>query len=234
MEERRACPTDRHAVARTDGVLARRSSADDSGGGVQPRRSRRCGCSVVRYCRLGRARGWPDVGGAWVLSKVWKQEPAVESRPPSSGDRALDLREALKKLPGSRQTFAAARLARAAAVNLVVAWRIFLMTLLSRDEPDLPPEVVFSELEIRVLRAFAAQHRVRPPPPRHPRHRHPRRGADRRSPPPATRAAARHQGHVARHRHPRRNVPRISPRNGPSTMNDLAKNQSPVYVVGHG
>ena len=39
------------------------------------------------------------------------------------------------------------------------------MTLLSRDEPDLPPEVVFSELEIRVLRAFAAQHRVRPPPP---------------------------------------------------------------------
>ena len=35
----------------------------------------------------------------------------------------------------------AARLARAAAVNPVVAWRIFLMTLLSRDEPDLPPEV---------------------------------------------------------------------------------------------
>ena len=32
----------------------------------------------------------------------------------------------------------AARLTRAAAVNLVVAWRIFLMTLLSRDEPDLP------------------------------------------------------------------------------------------------
>ena len=57
----------------------------------------------------------------------------------------------------------ATRLARAATVNLVVAWRIFLMTLLSRDEPDLPPDVVFSELEIRVLRAFAAQHRVRPP-----------------------------------------------------------------------
>ena len=57
----------------------------------------------------------------------------------------------------------AARLTRAAAVNLVVAWRIFLMTLLGRDEPDLPPDVVFSELEIRVLRAFAAQHRVGPP-----------------------------------------------------------------------
>ena len=50
--------------------------------------------------------------------------------------------------------------------------------------------------------------------PRHPRHRHPRRGAHRRSHPPATRAPARHQGHVARHRHPRRNVPRISPRIG--------------------
>ena len=37
------------------------------------------------------------------------------------------------------------------------------MTLLSRDEPDLPPDVVFSELETRVLRAFAAQHRVGPP-----------------------------------------------------------------------
>ena len=57
----------------------------------------------------------------------------------------------------------AARLARAAAINLVVAWRIFLMTLLSRDEPDLPPDVVFSELETRVLRAFAAQHRIGPP-----------------------------------------------------------------------
>ncbi len=34
----------------------------------------------------------------------------------------------------------AARLARAAAVNLVVAWRIFLMTLLGREQPDLPPD----------------------------------------------------------------------------------------------
>ena len=57
----------------------------------------------------------------------------------------------------------AARLARAAAINLVVAWRIFLMTLLSHDEPDLPPDVVFCEREVRVLRAFAAHHRVRPP-----------------------------------------------------------------------
>ena len=57
----------------------------------------------------------------------------------------------------------AERLARAAAINLVVAWRIFLMTLLGRDQPDLPPDVLFSELEIRVLKAFAAQHGIDPP-----------------------------------------------------------------------
>ena len=49
------------------------------------------------------------------------------------------------------------RLARAAA------WRIFLMTLLGRDQPDLPPDVLFSELEIRVLKAFAAEHGIDPP-----------------------------------------------------------------------
>ena len=57
----------------------------------------------------------------------------------------------------------AERLARAAAINLVVAWRIFLMTLLGRDQPDLPPDVLFSELEIRVLKAFAAQHNIDSP-----------------------------------------------------------------------
>lgn len=57
----------------------------------------------------------------------------------------------------------ATRLARAAAINLVVAWRIFLMTLLGRDQPDLAPQVMFSELEIQVLRAFAAEHRIGSP-----------------------------------------------------------------------
>ena len=55
------------------------------------------------------------------------------------------------------------RLARAAAVNLVVAWRIFLMTLLGRDQPKLSPDVLFSEFEIQVLRAFAASEGVQPP-----------------------------------------------------------------------
>ena len=57
----------------------------------------------------------------------------------------------------------AGRLARAAAVNLVVAWRIFLMTLLGREQPDLPPDTLFSELEIKLLKAFAVHHR-RPAP----------------------------------------------------------------------
>ena len=51
----------------------------------------------------------------------------------------------------------AERIARAGAINLVIAWRILLITLLGREHPDLPPDVMFSELEIQVLKAFAAQ-----------------------------------------------------------------------------
>jgi len=47
------------------------------------------------------------------------------------------------------------RLQRAVAINLVIAWRIMLMTLLGRETPELPAEVLFSNIEIRVLRAFA-------------------------------------------------------------------------------
>ena len=49
----------------------------------------------------------------------------------------------------------AERLRRAIAINLVIAWRIMLMTLLGRETPDLPAEVLFSDLEIKVLRAYA-------------------------------------------------------------------------------
>ena len=38
-----------------------------------------------------------------------------------------------------------------------------LMTRLVGDQPDLPPDVLFSELEIQVLKAFAAQHGIDPP-----------------------------------------------------------------------
>jgi len=49
----------------------------------------------------------------------------------------------------------AARLKRAIAINLVIAWRIMLMTLLGRQCPDLPAEVLFSDPEIEVLQAYA-------------------------------------------------------------------------------
>jgi hypothetical protein len=49
----------------------------------------------------------------------------------------------------------AERLRRAIAINLVIAWRIMLMTLLGRETPELPAEVLFSDLEIEVLNAYA-------------------------------------------------------------------------------
>jgi len=49
----------------------------------------------------------------------------------------------------------AERLRRAIAINLVIAWRIMLMTLLGRETPALPAEVLFSDLEVRTLHAYA-------------------------------------------------------------------------------
>lgn len=49
----------------------------------------------------------------------------------------------------------AERIRRAIAINLVIAWRIMLITLLGRQTPDVPPDVLFSELEIRVLDSYS-------------------------------------------------------------------------------
>jgi hypothetical protein len=49
----------------------------------------------------------------------------------------------------------AARLKRAVAINTVIAWRIMLMTLLGRETPSLPAEIMFSDLETKVLNAYA-------------------------------------------------------------------------------
>ena len=49
----------------------------------------------------------------------------------------------------------AERLKRAIAINLVIAWRIMLMTLLGRQCPDLPADVLFSDIEVEVLQAYA-------------------------------------------------------------------------------
>lgn len=57
----------------------------------------------------------------------------------------------------------AERLKRAIAINLVIAWRIMLMTLLGRETPALPPDVLFSDLEIEVLEAYAKKKASIPP-----------------------------------------------------------------------
>jgi hypothetical protein len=49
----------------------------------------------------------------------------------------------------------AERLRRAIGINLVIAWRIMLMTLLGRETPELPAEVLFSDIELRTLHAYA-------------------------------------------------------------------------------
>ena len=55
------------------------------------------------------------------------------------------------------------RLRRAIAINLVIAWRIMLMTLLGREIPELPAEVLFSDIELRTLRAYAKKKRLSTP-----------------------------------------------------------------------
>jgi hypothetical protein len=45
----------------------------------------------------------------------------------------------------------AERLKRAIAIDLVVAYRIMMMVLLGRESPELPAEVLFSDVELRVL-----------------------------------------------------------------------------------
>jgi len=47
------------------------------------------------------------------------------------------------------------RLGRAIAIRLVIGWRIMLMTLLGRTCPELPAQVLFSDVEIEVLAAYA-------------------------------------------------------------------------------
>ena len=57
----------------------------------------------------------------------------------------------------------AERLKRGIAINMVIAWRIMLMTLLGRECPQLPAEVLLSDIEIEVLRAHAAKKNIDPP-----------------------------------------------------------------------
>jgi hypothetical protein len=55
------------------------------------------------------------------------------------------------------------RLERAISINLVIAWRIMLMTLLGRACPEPPAGVLLSDLEIKVLQAYAHQNNIKQP-----------------------------------------------------------------------
>ena len=57
----------------------------------------------------------------------------------------------------------AERLKRTIAINLVIAWRIMLLTLLGRQCPQMAAEVLFSDLEIQVLMASAKKTTPTPP-----------------------------------------------------------------------
>lgn len=54
------------------------------------------------------------------------------------------------------------RLERAIAIRMVIAWRVMLLTLLGREVPDLPPELLFSDLELRILGDLAREQRRGP------------------------------------------------------------------------
>ncbi|WP_372609298.1 IS4 family transposase, partial [Halomonas sp.] len=52
---------------------------------------------------------------------------------------------------------------RAIGINLVIAWRIMLMTLLGRETPELPAQLLFSDIELRTLSAYAKKKGLKPP-----------------------------------------------------------------------
>jgi hypothetical protein len=56
------------------------------------------------------------------------------------------------------------RLERAISIKLVIAWRIMLMTLLGRACPELPAGVLLSDLELKVLQAYAQKKTLSSPP----------------------------------------------------------------------
>jgi hypothetical protein len=57
----------------------------------------------------------------------------------------------------AKQLKTAEALKRAIAIDLVVGWRILLLTKLSREHPDLPASVAFSPSEIEVLKILRNQ-----------------------------------------------------------------------------
>ena len=54
------------------------------------------------------------------------------------------------------------RIERAVTINAVIAWRLTAMTLLGRDTPELPADILFSDIEIIALEDFAKDRKLLP------------------------------------------------------------------------
>lgn len=57
----------------------------------------------------------------------------------------------------AHQHHTAQRLARAITVDTIIGWRVMLLTLLGREAPDLPCELVFSPWECRLLKVLQSK-----------------------------------------------------------------------------
>ena len=55
------------------------------------------------------------------------------------------------------------RIERAVTIKAVIAWRLAALTLLGRETPELPATVFFTQIQLRVLRHFAARRRLAAP-----------------------------------------------------------------------
>ena len=55
------------------------------------------------------------------------------------------------------------RIERAVTIKAVIAWRLAAMTLLGRETPELPATVFFTQMQLRVLRHFAAKRQLGAP-----------------------------------------------------------------------
>jgi hypothetical protein len=85
------------------------------------------------------ARRW----GIEVFHRTLKSGCPIETRPLGNADR----------------------LEACLAIDLVVAWRIFHLTKLGRETPEVPCPVYFEEIEWKALVGFLRQDPMAPPPP---------------------------------------------------------------------
>ena len=55
------------------------------------------------------------------------------------------------------------RIERAVTINAVIAWRLTAMTMMGRETPELPADILFSDIEIMALEDFASDRKLLAP-----------------------------------------------------------------------